>query len=162
MATVEDAVKAKVLELYELPDWELRLPIRLLWCTFVLWDWIDGKDELHDVALGVGRRTLCEHIEQMLCDFRCSPRFSAGDLRQIMPTKNGIRKMHPPRLRIYGWCPAPHAFVAVTAALESDTKTDKKLNDKKREEVLTFIKVNKLGHLVLKGDNLAVFPPPTR
>jgi hypothetical protein len=159
MATLEDAVKAKVLEPYTLPDWDLRLPIRPLWVAFVLWDWIDGRDDLHDMALGVGRRTLFEHIEQMFCDFRCSPRFPAGDLRQMLPNPKGIRKMHPPKLRIYGWCPAPHAFVAVTAAFESDTKTDKKLNDKKRDEVLAFIKANQLENLVLKGDNLAVFPP---
>ena len=107
----------------------------------------------------IGRRTLFEHIEQMFCDFRCSPVFPAGDLRQMLPNQKGVRKMHPPKLRIYGWCPAPHAFVAVTAAFEADTKTDKKLNDKKRDDVLAFITANELEKLVLKGDNLAVFPP---
>jgi hypothetical protein len=53
----------------------------------------------------------------------------------------------------------PHAFVAVTGALEADSHSDKKLNDKKRDEVLGFIKTHKLEHLVLRGDNLAVFPP---
>jgi hypothetical protein len=159
MATLADAVTAKVLEVYELPDWEVRLPIRQLWAAFELWDWIDGKHELHDMALAVGRRTLFEHIEQMFCDFRCSPRFPAGDLKQMMPNVKGVRKMHPPRVRIYGWCPGTNAFVAVTGALEAETKADKKLNDKKRDQVLTFIKARKLEHLVLKGDNLAVFPP---
>jgi hypothetical protein len=159
MATIDDAVKARIVEPYPLPDWEVRLPIRPLWVAFELWDWIDGKDELHDEALKVGGRTLFEHIEQIFCDFRCSPRFPAGDLRQMLPSRKGIRKMHPPKLRIYGWCPAPHAFVAVTAAFESDTKTDKKLNDKKRDYVLAFIKTIKLEKLVLKGDNIAVFPP---
>jgi hypothetical protein len=159
MATVEDAVAAKVLELYQLPDWELRLPIRHLWVAFEFWDWIDAKDDLHDMTFGVGGRTLFEHIEQMFCDFRCSQRYPAGDLRQVMPTSKGIRKMHPPKLRIYGWCPKPHAFVAVTGALEVETKRDKKLNDKKRDEVLSFIKTHKLEHTILRGDNLAVFPP---
>jgi hypothetical protein len=158
MATIEDAVTGQVLEPYRLPDWELRLPIRPLWVALTLWDWIDGKDELHSIGHGVGRRTLCEHIEQMFCEFRCAPRFPAGDLRQMIPTTKGIRKLHPPKLRIYGWCPAPHEFVAVTAAFELDTKADKSLNGKKRDEVLNFIKANKLGHLILKGDNLAVFP----
>jgi hypothetical protein len=162
MATLEDAVAAQVIEPYDLPDWEKRLPIRRLWMALELWDWIDGKDELHDVASGVGGRTLFEHLEQMLCDFRCSPRFPAGDLRQMLPNKKGIRKMHPPKLRIYGWCPEPHAFVAVTPAFEADTKSDKELNDKKRDEVLSFIKTHKLEHLVLKGDNRAVFPPNNR
>ena len=159
MATIEEAVAAQVLETFPLPDWEGRLPIRPLWVAFELWDWVDGKNELHDMALAIGRRTLFEHLEQMFCDFRCSQRFPAGDLKQMMPTKRGIRTMRPPKLRIYGWCPKPHAFVAVCGALEDDTKTDRKLNDNKRDEVLNFIKKHKLEHTILRGDNLAVFPP---
>jgi hypothetical protein len=160
MATLEDAVNAKLLEPYELPDWETRLPIRSLWVAFELWDWIDGKDELQDKTQGVGGRTLFEHLEQLFCDFRCSNPFPAGDLRQMMPTTKGIRTLRPAKLRIYGWCPKPHAFVAVTGAFEADTKKPpKKLNDTKRDEVLAFIKAHKLEHLVLKGDILAVFPP---
>src|SRR5260221_8152569 len=53
-----------------------------------------------------------DHLEQTFCDFRCSPRFTAGDLKRMMPTAKGIRTMRPPKLRIYGWCPKPHAFVA--------------------------------------------------
>jgi hypothetical protein len=159
MATLEDAVKAKVLEPYELPEWETRCPIRPLWVAYELWDWIDGTDDLHNVALGLGGRTLFEHTEQMFSDFRCSPRFFAGDLRRMMPTTKGIRKMHPPKLRIYGWCPAQHAFVAVTAAMEQDTKSDKTLNDKKRDYVLEFISLHKLEHTILRGDHSAVFPP---
>jgi hypothetical protein len=80
-------------------------------------------------------------------------RFAADDSNQ-----KGIWKMHPPKLRIYGWCPATHQFVAVTWALESETKADKKLNDKKRDEVLGFIRSNGLGQAVKLGDILAVFP----
>jgi hypothetical protein len=47
----------------------------------------------------------------------------------------------------------------VTAAFEADTKTNPNLNDTKRDEVMAFIKANGLADLVLKGDNLAVFPP---
>jgi hypothetical protein len=158
MATIEDAVKAQVLEPYALPQWESRLAIRPLWISYVFWDWAD-KDELHDIVHGIARRTLFEHIEQMFCDFRCSERFSAGDLRRILPTKKGVWKMHPPRLRIYGWCPAPHSFVVVGGAFESDTKNDKKLNDKKRDDVLSFITANQLQQHVLIGDHLAIFPP---
>jgi hypothetical protein len=160
MATIEDAVKAKVLEPYTLPDWESRLPIRRLWVAYEFWDWTD-KDELHDVAHGAGSRTLFEHIEQMLCDFRCSPRFPAGDLRRMLPNKKGVWKMHPPKLRIYGWCPAPHSFVVVTGAFEADTKKDKKLNATKRDEVLAFIATNKLEQHILRGDHLAIFPALT-
>lgn len=161
MATLEQAVAACVLEVYDLPDWEQRLPLRRLWVACELWDWIDGTDQLHNMAFAVGRRTLFEHLEQMFCDFRCSPRFPAGDLRQMIPNPKGIRKMHPPKLRIYGWAPAKQAFVAVCAALEMDTKTDKSLNDKKRDEVLRFIRKHKLEHTIVKGDNSAVYPPLT-
>jgi hypothetical protein len=60
MATLADAVKHKVLEPYELPDWEHRLPIRPLLVAFEFWDWTDGKNELHDDKLSVGDRTLFE------------------------------------------------------------------------------------------------------
>ena len=67
--------------------------------------------------------------------------------------------MRPPKLRVYGWCPAAHQFVVVCAALEFETKADKSLNDKKRDEVLDFIRRNDLDEHVLLGDARAVFPP---
>jgi hypothetical protein len=51
--------------------------------------------------------------------------------------------------------------VAVAFALEADTKKDKKLNDAKRDEVLSFVKTHKLGNSVILGDILAIFPPKT-
>lgn len=66
--------------------------------------------------------------------------------------------MYPPKLRLYGWCPSPHSFVAINGALESDTKSDKTLNDKKRDEVLAFIKKYKLDETVLRGEFYEVFP----
>ena len=122
--------------------------------------WADGKAELHDKALAVGGRTLFEHLLTMFCDFRCAERCPphAGDLRRMTPTKYGIWKMHPPKLRVYGWCPGKNQFAAVTAALKSETKSDKKLNGKKLEQVRNFIKANGLEGAVLRGDILAVFP----
>jgi hypothetical protein len=158
MATVAEAIAGGILVAYELPPWEPRLPIRSLSVRPELLAWADGTPELHDKKLAIGRRTLFEHLLQMFCDFRCSERFHAGDLRRMLPNKKGIWKMHPPGLRIYGWCPQQHAFVAVTGALEKDSKTDKKLNDKKRDEVLAFIKANRLAGTVLMGDILAIFP----
>jgi hypothetical protein len=76
----------------------------------------------------------------------------------MTPTKKGVWKMHPAKLRIYGWCPGVHQFAAVAWALETETKTDKKLNDKKRDEVLAFIRSNGLQETVKLGDILAVFP----
>ena len=49
-------------------------------------------------------------------------------------------------------------FAAAAYALESETKTNKKLNDKKRDEVLAFIKRHKLEATITRGDVLAVFP----
>ena len=158
MATILDAVNSNALEAYELPAWETRQTIRSLWVNPELWDWVDMTPELYDEKHGRGGRTLDEHLDQTFCDFRCSKIFPAGDLRQLMPVKHGVRKLHPPRLRIYGWCPAPDQFVAVAGALEAATKADKGLNDRKLEEVLEFIRRNKLEDTVLLGDNRAVFP----
>ena len=155
MATLQEAVAAKALELYVLPQWERRPAIRPLWFAPALWDWVDATPAMSE---RVGARTLDEHIELTFCEFRCANLFPAGTLRQVMPVKDGVRKLHPPKLRIYGWCPGQHQFVAVTGALESDTKLDKNLNDKKRDDVLQFIRRNGLEETILFGDNLVVFP----
>lgn len=158
MATIRDAVAARALEPFDLPEWERRQPLRLMWIVPELWEWAVATPELHDARLGLGGRTLYEHLEQTFSDFRCADRFHAGDLRRMNPTKKGVWKMHPPRLRIYGWCPGKHMFAAAAYALESETKTNKKLNDKKRDEVLAFIKRHKLEATITRGDVLAVFP----
>jgi hypothetical protein len=158
MATLVDAVSARVLELYDLPDWEMRPPIRRLWVACELWDWIDDQADLHDIKLAVGGRTPFEHLEQVFCEFRCAQPFPAGDLRRMIPNAKGVWSMHSPRLRTYGWFPYPHSFVAVTAARESETKIERRLNDRKRDEVLGFIKTNRLEDLIVRGDHLAVFP----
>jgi hypothetical protein len=158
MATIAEAVRQLTLELYSLPDWERRLPIRPLWISPEFWDWADGKAELETKE---GGKTLFEHMEQMFREFRCSERFGAGDLKRMIPNPSGVRTMRPPKLRVYGWCPAQHQFVVVCGALESETKADKGLNDRKRDEVLDFIRRNNLGAHVLLGDASAVFPPKT-
>jgi hypothetical protein len=159
MATIGGAIAAKALEVYDLPQWEVRQPIRQLWVNPELWDWVDRTPQLRSKRDRVGGRTLEEHLDQMFCDFRCSDPFPAGDLRRLMPNKHGVRSLHPPKLRIYGWCPGPHQFVAVTGALEAETKADKSLNDRKLKEVLRFIRRNQLERTVLLGDNRAIFPP---
>ena len=159
MATLEDAIGA-VIVAFEIPEWEPRQPVRPLWVTAALLSWADDKPELHDMACAVGGRTLFEHLFTMFCDFRCAEHCPAhaGDLKRMTPTKHGIWKMHPPKVRVYGWCPGQHQFIAVTAALESETKNDKKLNDKKLKEVREFIKKHGLENTVVRGDILAVFP----
>jgi hypothetical protein len=160
MATLEDVLTAVVLTAFELPDWEPRQPVRPLWVTPELLSWADAKPELHDMAFAVGARTLFEHLLTMFCDFRCAEHCPAhaGDLKRMTPTKHGIWKMHPPKVRVYGWCPGTYQFIAVTAALESETKNDRILNDKKLKEVRDFIKKHGLENTVLRGDILAVFP----
>lgn len=162
MATITDIVEAGHLELFELPEFESRLAINPLYYAGEFRRWIEVTTELRDPALRVGPRTMLEHIEQTLSDFRCSHRPSAGDLRRMMPNKHGIWKLHPPGVRLYGWCPAPRTFVVVTGALELETKTNKKLNDEKRDEVRNFIRDNHLSNHVLIGDVLAVFPPDAK
>jgi hypothetical protein len=160
MATSDDDLRACGLEPYELPEWEKRQSIRQLWIASDFWDWFDGTNELHDEKQKVGGRTLAEHIEQIFCDYRCSQRPGAGDLRWMMPNKKGVWKLHPAKTRIYGWAPKLDCLVIVCGARESDTKDKTKgsVNDQKRDEVLAFIKAHKLS--VKLGDILAVFPPP--
>jgi hypothetical protein len=158
MATLKDVIDAGYLTTFELPEWEPRQPIRPLVVTPALLDWADETPEMHDKKSAIGKRTLFEHLLQMFCDFRCSERFHAGDLKRMLPTSKGIWKMHPPGLRIYGWCPRKHAFVAVTGATETQTKKQKGLNNQKRNEVTAFIKAHRLQQEMMMGDILAVFP----
>lgn len=161
MATLDDVLN-KIAEPYAPPAWEIRQTVNQLWVAPEFWASFDAEDALHDETSLIGRRTIGEHIEQGLCDFRCSERPSAGDLRRMVPNSHGIRKIHVPGARIYGWCPRVRAFVAVGFAIEIDTKTDKSLNDVKRDEVRAFIKKHKLSNSVILGDILAIFPPKAK
>lgn len=158
MATIQDAIGKGVLESYGLPDWERRQPIRPLYVATELFSWVDGKAELYDQSLAEGGRLLVDHLDQMFCDFRCAERPRAGDIRRMLPTGNGIWKIHPPGLRVYGWVPAVHSFVAVTAALEAETKDDKDLNNAKMKCVQRFARKHSLEDTILRGDVRAVFP----
>src|ERR1700722_9785968 len=162
MATLDNDLRACGLEPYELPEWEKRQSIRQLWIASDFWVWFDNTNELHDENQKVGRRTLADHIEQIFCDFRCSKRPGAGDLRRMMPNNKGVWKLHPTKPRLYGWVPRPDCLVVLSGALESDTKdkTKASVNDQKRDEVLAFIKTHKLP--VKLGDILAVFPPESK
>lgn len=156
MATIADAIKSGRLAPYLLPEWERRSPIRNLYVRPEFFDWADSNAALMDMKLGKGGRDRLEHLEQLFCDFRCSQRPGAGDLKRMMPTSDGVWKMHPYGLRIYGWFPEKGTFAVVTGALVEDTKSTKGLNDQKLDEVLSFISQNKLtGHVIL-GDINAV------
>ncbi len=159
MATIESVVAAKILRPFELPTWEMRLPLWPLYVADDFFQWAKTETELDDLLYTKGGRSLREHLVQTFCDFRCSRRPPASDLRRMTPNRLGVWKMHPVGLRIYGWCPAQRSFAVVTGALESETKADKGLNDRKKKEVITFINTNKLNDTVVIGDILAIFPP---
>ena len=156
MATLREAVRTGRFGLFEPPEWERRPPLRPRCVTPELLSWADDAQRLHDVT--IGGRTLFEHLAQFFCDFRCSADVHYGDIRRMLPTKAGIWRMYPPGLRVYGWCPARHAFIAVTGAVEADTERDRRLNDRKRDEVLRFASRAGLTHSILTGDSVAVFP----
>lgn len=130
------------------------MPIRLLHITQELEDWIDG--ELFQSGGKLAGRTAYEHLEQFFIDFRCDEVVHAN-LRRMMPTQKGIWKMHPPLIRVYGWVPKPHSFVGVCARLEADTKKDKSLNDKCRDEVSAFLSHHQVTDIVY-GDFTDAFP----
>jgi hypothetical protein len=158
MATLRDAITQGILEVFELPEWEQRLPQRILYVTPSFIAWADETPELHDQKFSIGRRTLFEHLSQMLCDFRCDQRVLYGDIKRMIPTAGGIWRIYPPGLRVYGWCPNQFEFAAVTGALEADTKKMRDLNNQKRNEVRDFLRKHGLMDTVLRGDFLAVFP----
>jgi hypothetical protein len=160
MATLKQVTDAGLLEVFAPPDWERRRPVRPLWVAAALMDWAYETPELNDMAMAQGRRTLCEHLIQMFSDFCCDGRVHYSDLKRMLPTANGIWHMYPPGLRIYGWVPRQDAFVAVTGALVGDTKTDPRLNDRKRDEVLAFAQRAGLSHTIQTGDYLDLFPHP--
>ncbi len=158
MATIAGAINNGILEEFALPEWEAREPLRPLRVAPGFFDWADEKPEMIDEGYSIGGRCLLDHLEQMLCDFRCAKYPAAGDLRRVMPTKHGIWKAHAPALRIYGWFCAPRRFVVVVVAgaLEEETKKDKTMNSAKLDEVRSFIAENDLGKTVLRGDHRAI------
>jgi hypothetical protein len=147
-------LRANVLQSFDIPAEVDRLPIRPLHLTMELCNWIDGP--LYQDKTKIGGRTLYEHLEQFFIEFRCDIQLHAT-LRRMMPNTKGIWKMHPPGLRVYGWVPAPHSYIAVCAAFSADTHSDKSLNGKYRDEVRDFIRQHHVTE-ILYGDFLHAFP----
>lgn len=157
MTTIEQCVAKGILEVVPVPDYDDRNPVRQLWATPSLLDEIEDSADLRE--MGEGGRSIYEHLWQFWADFRCARRpGGAGDLKRMMPTKKGVWKMHPPGLRVYGWVPRIHSFVCVTYATESDSHSDRGLNDRKFAEVLGFAISNDLVGTFKMGDYLALFP----
>lgn len=155
MATIEDAIRQGILLDYAMPDHELRTAKRRLLASLEFFDWLDETPAL--LTLKEGGRTLHEQAEQMLCDLRCLAKPGVGDLRRMIPDRSGVVKAHPPKLRLYGWIASGPLFVAITGALESETKADSRLNDQKRDEVLAFAARYRLTGTMLRGEPSALF-----
>ncbi|UGY15085.1 hypothetical protein HAP48_0042265 [Bradyrhizobium septentrionale] len=140
------------------------MPIRQLWIAPSFWEWFDAEEALHDLKRKSGGKTLGEHIIQMFCDLRCSERPGAGDVRKMMPTKKHVWKLHPPKSRLYGWAVREECLAIIYGATESATKdkSDGNISNKKRDEVIGFIKASKLTKHIFMGDYLALFPPKAK
>ncbi|HWK97363.1 MAG TPA: hypothetical protein VNR39_18245 [Pseudolabrys sp.] len=147
------------MELFRLPEHEVRMACWPLWIAHSFWDWYDSTEALHDEKQLYGGRTMGEHIDQLFCDLRCSKRpGSGGDLRRMMPNVDGVWSLHSYGVRCYGWASGAGSFVVVTGALEAETKRNKKLNDLKRDEVKKFVSDHKLESTVKLGDINAIYP----
>lgn len=160
MATFLDAVRGRHLEMFGVPDWDNRMPVRHLYVAPELWEWIDNEERAHVPSAGLGGRSPCEHMEQLFTDYRCDPRaLRHGDLKRMQPTKEGVWRIHPPGLRVFGWVAAQQTFVAVRAVLEADLKDGTLSYDDQRDAVLAFARTHDLEHTIIRGDYLAIFPP---
>ena len=160
MATLLDAVRGRHLEIFEVPEWDNRMPVRQLYVAPALWDWIDNEPRAHVATADRGGRSPFEHMDQMFSDYRCDPRaLRHGDLKRMQPTSNGIWRIHPPGLRVFGWVAVQQAFVAVRAVMEADLKDGTLSYDDQRAAVLDFARVHDLEHTIIRGDYLAVFAP---
>ena len=160
MATIADALRSKLIEAFALPEIEGRPPLRPLYVAGELFDWVDGDERLHRPNGGKGGRTRFELLTQTFCDFRCAARPLVGDLDRIRPTNNGIWSLHSPCVRVFGWVPAPHRFVAVYAAHVEDCHGPASVVDEMRGKVLAFAGRHGLRDTIHLGDKLALFPQP--
>lgn len=163
MTTIQAALRSGVLEEFRLSEWERRDPLRPLYVAGELFDWVESNEDLHIAKWGnrTGGRTRYEHLEQMFNDFRCDVRPLVGDMNRVQPTKQGIWKMQCPGLRIFGWVPAPHSFVAVAPEFADAThgKGAGARIDELVRDTLKFAADHGLESTIIKGDRLALFPP---
>lgn len=161
MATLSGLTKgsAPPVSEYELPEEDDRCAIRTLFMATDVFETVDADPRYYDSSILEGLRTPLEHLEQFLCDLRCAARPRVGDIKRMMPTKDGIWKAHPPTLRVFGWCWDHYCFIPVSVGLEVDIKADKTLYDVHVAKVQGFIAQHSLQSTVLPGDILALFPP---
>ena len=163
MATISGALSLGVLTEFRLPDHDGRAPLRPLYIATQLFDWIDGTDELYveNWSRRDGGRSMAEHLSQTFCDFRCAARPLVGDLNRVSPTSKGIWKIHSPGLRIFGWVPVEHAFVAVVPAFSDNVHGPNSTLTQAVADVVAFAKNNGLQGTIKRGDRSALFQAAT-
>jgi hypothetical protein len=159
MSTIAKCVRNGQLELYDVPSWEHRTPIREAYVDPALWQWVDAQDEpFFTPQARLGRRSSYEHLLIMLNDFRCAERPpGAAELKRMLPTGRGVWKLHPPSLRIFGWVPEADRFVAVCARTEAELKHDSALYQEALDTVVRRRKSMGLDSDYINGDYRAIF-----
>ncbi len=142
-----------------MPEHDGRPPIRPLYLAEALIAWVNETDELYveNWSKKSGGRSRFEHLDQTLADFRCDDHPLVGELNRVRPTKKGIWKMHCPGLRVYGWAPDLHSFVAVTAAFSEDAHGRDSVTDKMVKEVLDFARKYELNNTIQYGARNELF-----
>lgn len=163
MSTIEDALRQGVVDEFMMPEHDGREPRRRLLLATDLFDWIDGNDELYkeNWAADWGGRTRFEHLEQTFADFRCDERVLVGDLNRLAPNGKGLWKIHSPGLRVFGWVPAIHEFLAVSIDFTAHTHGPASTVKANMKAVEVFARKHRLTETILRGDRLALFPPQT-
>jgi hypothetical protein len=162
METILRALEGGVLTEFELPETETREALRPLYLAAELVAWVNDTVELYDANRGKAKRTMYEHLLQTLSDFRCATRPLVGDLYRVQPDRHGVWKLHSTGLRIFGWVPAPNAFVAVTAAFTEACHGPNNAVPDLRTAVQAFAKRHGLEKSIKLGDRSVLFPTQAR
>ena len=139
-----------------MPEWETRCPIRSVYVAPQFWNWVDGRDDIHEIFSG--GRSIFEHIELMLIDLRCAKKPPGADeLRRMTPHPDGVYRLQPEGSRVYGWMPEKGTFVLVSADTKAAFKTDFSLYEHHRKGVVDFRRHLGLNANFLTGDYRALF-----
>jgi hypothetical protein len=149
-------LRTQRLELLDVPEWDARTPFREVYVSEEFWTWVNSNDYLHEHL--IGRRTIYEHIEAMLLDFRCANRPPGGsELRRMNPHPDGVYRLSPAGSRVYGWMPEPNCLVVVCADTEKAFKSDRSLYETHRQRVVQFRKDHGVDVGYVTGDYRALF-----
>lgn len=160
MSTIQQALRDKILEEFELPAHETRDARRPIFVAPEFFEWVDNNEDIYAEKWSQhdGGRSRFEHLLSAFAEFRCAERPIVGDLKRVMPTSKGIWKVQAPGVRAYGWVPAPHQIVIVTGALAEAVHGEDSITKTKVAAVLKFATDHGLKGTIQLGDHLALFP----